>query len=131
MVDGLRSPARFCNLYVALQTALEADPRRFPRVTTARPARSVAGGQICIGSIVSLSQGGCLFRSHVELPTKPEIRLYFSLPGNQMLTVRANTASQKTYQTKQGGELGLEFVGLGSAVGAAIDQYVLDQLLAN
>lgn len=130
VVDVLRSPARFCSLYVALQTALEADPRRFPRVTTARSARSVAGDQICIGSIVSLSEGGCLFRSHVELPTKPEIRLYFSLPGNQMLTVRARTAYQKTYQTKQGGELGLEFVGLGSAVRAAIDRYVLDQLLA-
>ena len=133
VVGVLQPPARFDNLYVALQTALEADPRRFPRVTTARQARSVAGYQICSGAVVSLSEGGCLFRSPEEPPTKPAIRLYFSLPGNQTLTVRARTAYQKTYQRTQGGELGLEFVGLGSAsaVSVAIKKYVIDQLLAN
>ena len=108
VVDVLRSPARFSSLYAALQTALEATPRRFPRVTTACPTPSVAGDQICTGTVNSLSEGGCLFRCHGEPPRKPEVRLYFSLPRRQMLTVRAHTVYQK------GSELGLAFEGIGS-----------------
>ena len=125
VVDMLRSPARFCSLYAALQTALEATPRRFPRVTTACPTWSVAGDQICAGTVNSLSEGGCLFRGHPwEPPCEPESRLYLSLPRHQTLTLRART----TYQ--MGSELGQAFQGVGSAVRAAIGGYVLDQLLA-
>lgn len=129
VVDVLRTPARLANLYVALQTALESDPRRFPRVPMARPARSVAGDQICIGSLISLSEGGCLFRGHGELPATPQFRLYFSLPGNEMLAVRAIT----TYQGRsdQGrSELGAAFEGLRTAGRSAIEKYVRDRLLA-
>ncbi len=124
VVDVLRSPARFHSLYVVLQTALEATPRRFPRVTTKLVAWCAYGRRICIGSLISISEGGCVFRGDRALPAGRDAYLLFSIAPGRKLKLRACTAYRK------GRDLGLAFLDLDPDDRSAIAQYVIDQLLA-
>ena len=133
VIDAIRRPAPFQSLYVALQTALEANPRRFPRVPMARTAWCLYGGRICVGAVVSLSAGGCLFRSDEDLPwvepkrhsTGDAAIVLFRLDLRRLLKVRARMAHQT------GSDLGLGFLDLDPDACSAISEYVMAELLAN
>ncbi len=124
VVDVLRPPARFHSLYVALQTALEATPRRSPRVTTKLLAWCAYGRQLCIGTILSLSEGGCIFRCDRALPAGRDAYLLFAIAPGRKLKLRACTVHRK------GRDLSLAFLDLDPDDRSAIAQYVIDQLLA-
>jgi hypothetical protein len=125
VVASLTRPALFQDLYVALQTALEATPRSFPRVATTLPARCTYDDRACTGVVVSLSEGGCLFRSVDEPLRERQTRLQFPLPGPGLISARARHVDQR------GSHLGLVFQGLPSRSRAAISQYVMDRLVGD
>jgi hypothetical protein len=125
VIDALRRPAPFRDVYMMLQRALESTPRSNPRITTARPARCEYGEETCVGAVVELSEGGCLFRGHPGFLGGPEIRVLFSLPSYERLELRARTAHRSE------GDLGLAFLGLGPGARSAISDYVMNELLAN
>ena len=125
VVASVTRPALFRELYVALQTALEATPRSFPRVATTLPARCTYDDRACTGVVVSLSEGGCLFRSADEPLRACQTSLQFPLPGPGLISARARHVDQR------GSHLGLMFQGLPSDSRAAISQYVMDRIIGD
>jgi hypothetical protein len=124
VVASLTRPALFQDLFVALQTALETTPRSFPRVATTLPARCTYDDRACTGVVISLSEGGCLFRSADEPLQESQTSLQFPLPGPGLISARAR------HVDRRGSQLGLVFQGLQSDSRAAISQYVMDRLVA-
>jgi len=125
VVASLTRPALFQDLYVALQTALEVTPRSYPRVATTLPARCTYDDRACTGVVVSLSEGGCLFRSVDELLRERQTSLQFPLPGPGLISARAR------HVDRRGNHLGLVFQGLPSDSRAAISQYVMDRIIGD
>jgi hypothetical protein len=123
IIASLTVPAPFRDLYLAVQTALEATPRSYPRVATALPARCTYEDRACAGVVVSLSEGGCLFRSVDEPLRERQMNLQFPLSGPGLISARAR------HVDRRGSDLGLVFQGLASRSRAAISQYVMDRLI--
>jgi hypothetical protein len=123
VIASLMRPARFQDLYPAVQKALERTPRSHPRITTTLPARCAYEERASTGVVVSLSEGGCLFRSADEPPGEPETSLQFSLPRPGLISTRARHVSRR----EDG--LGLAFQDLTSEFRLAISQYVMDRLI--
>lgn len=124
VVASLTRPARFQELYFAVQKAIEATPRSHPRVATALAARCAYDERVCTGLVVSLSEGGCLFRSAEEPPDERETSLQFPLPDPGLILARARHVNRRE------SGLGLEFRGLPPEFRAAIAQYVMNRLIA-
>ncbi len=108
----------------APDAALETQ-RRVPRVTTVRPAWFRTADRLCVGDVVSLSEGGCLFRGDHDLPIGQEAVLLFWLPPRRVLRLRAKTIY------RSGNDVGLVFVDGRLDVRSIISGYVMDELLAN
>jgi hypothetical protein len=125
VIASLRRPALFRDLYATIQTALEETPRNHPRVPTSLPARCAYEDRACAGVVLSLSEGGCLFRSTEEPPRERETSLQFQLPRPGLISARARHVDWR------GSDLGLAFQGLASDFRAAISQYVMDRLVAD
>ncbi|MHC4507294.1 MAG: PilZ domain-containing protein [Planctomycetota bacterium] len=125
VIASLTRPARFQDLYPALQKALERTPRSHPRIPTTLPARCAYDDRTCTGVVVSLSEGGCLFRSADEPPGERETSLQFPLPRPGLILTRAR------HVDKRGSALGLAFQGLTSESRFAISQYVMDRLITD
>jgi hypothetical protein len=125
IVASLTRPARFQDLYFAVQKAIEATPRSHPRIATALAARCAYDERACTGILVSLSEGGCLFRSTDEPPQERETSLQFPLPGPGLILARARHVNRRR------DDLGLEFQGLPPEFRAAIAQYVMNRLIAD
>jgi hypothetical protein len=123
VIASLTRPALFQELYAAVQTALEATPRKHPRISTALPARCAYDDRACTGVVVSLSEGGCLFRGVDELLRERETSLQFPLPGPGLISARARHAGRR------GSDLSLVFQDLPSHSRAAISQYVMGRLI--
>ena len=102
-----------------------APPRRFPRVPTKRLAWFRTGDRLCSGDVVSLSEGGCLFRCDDDLPGEQEAVLLFWLPPRRILKLRAHT----TY--RRGNDVGLVFLDSRPDDRSIISGYVIDQLLTH
>jgi hypothetical protein len=124
VVASLTRPALFQDLYLALQTALEATPRSYPRVATTLPARCTYDDRACTGVVVSLSEGGCLFRGADEPSRERQTSLQFPLPGPGLISAPARHVGRR------GSGLGLVFQSLTSRSRAAISEYVMDRLIA-
>jgi hypothetical protein len=122
VVASLRKPAELGDLFRALQRALEQNPRRFPRVPTALPARCVARDADWPGAIVSLSEGGCLLRSARARLPRERMRVWFPLPETGLLEVRARPVH------REGSRVGLAFEGLAEETRSAIAGYVAAEL---
>jgi hypothetical protein len=114
VVETLRRPAALGDLYRALQLALEANPRRVPRVAITLPARCASGDGDWPGAIVSLSEGGCLVRSAHPLASRRRFRLWFPLPATGLVEVTARPLYERR------GHLGLAFLELADATRRAI-----------
>ena len=123
VVASLTRPATLREIYAAIQEALERTPRRHPRVDTALPARCAYGDRACTGAVISLSEGGCLFRSSEELPQKREANLQFPLLRPGLISARVRNVDNRN------GDWGLAFQNLASESRFAIAQYVMDRLV--
>jgi hypothetical protein len=125
VIASLARPALFRDLYAVIQRALESTPRSHPRVSTALPARCAYDERACAGVVISLSEGGCLFRSAEEPPGECETSLQFPLPRPGLISTRAR------HVDRRGRGLGLAFHGLASESRFAISQYVMDRLIGD
>jgi hypothetical protein len=123
IIASLTRPAPFRELYTAIQQALEPTPRRYPRIITALPARCAHYDRSCAGAVISLSEGGCLFRSPDALSWERETNLQFPLPRPGLISARAQQVNQR------GSDQGFAFRGLPSRSRSAISHYVMDRLI--
>ena len=89
-----------------------------------RPARCTCANGIYFGAVISLSEGGCLFRSFSEPPAS-KTRLLFTLPPNHRIEVRARMVR------REGHRVALRFPETSPDVRSAIGRYVMDELLSN
>jgi hypothetical protein len=125
VISSLMRPARFQELYAAIQDALESTPRRYPRIPTTLAARCAYRDRTCTGLVTSLSAGGCLFRTAKRLSPERETNLQFPLPYPILISTRARQVHQRE------NDLGFEFQDLSSISRFAISEYVIDQLVGN
>jgi hypothetical protein len=89
IVGRIGRPAELSELFPIIQRTLEQTPRRAPRVRTQLSARCIRADHRWVGSVVSLSQGGCLFRSSERVARGARMNLQFALPGADLITARA------------------------------------------
>ena len=125
VVDSLRRPVSFRDLYVSIQRLVEPTPRADPRASTTCPARCTYANEICFGTVISLSEGGCLFRSYREPPDESETQMLFALPPSRRIEVRARMVRREK------NHLSLRFLDASSDIRSDIGSYVMDELLAN
>ncbi len=124
VAGALRPPVSFRDLYVLLQRLLEPTPRADPRVATMCPARCTYGDKISFGAVITISEGGCLFRCYREPPDESETQMLFALPPSRRIEVRARTVRREKNL------LGLRF-DASPDIRSAIGSYVMDELVAN
>lgn len=84
----VRKPAELNDVYALLQRCLEQTPRRLPRVDTVLSARCIRADHRWVGNVVTLSEGGCLFRSSEALEPGECMNLQFALPRNGIISTR-------------------------------------------
>ena len=94
IVGAVRRPAGMQELYRVIQQATETTPRETPRIPTHLPARCRHEEREWQGSILSLSENGCLVRSGEALPLGAGIELGFALPRAEGLELRAEVGYQ-------------------------------------
>ena len=122
IVGAVRRPAGLHELYRLVQQILEEIPRTSPRVPTHLPARCAYRGREWQGSILSLSENGCLMRSPEPLNLGAALELSFGLPRHGRLSVGGEVAYQLIP------DLGLVFTGTKRADREAIARFVSEAL---
>ena len=122
IVGRARRPGRLADLYPILQESLETIPRRTARVATQLSARCIRNDHRWVGNIVSLSEGGCLFRSDAPCNEGETLNLQLALPHTGIVTSRAEC------RHRHEGELGLTFRGATREIRGAIDHFVTSRL---
>lgn len=123
VIASLSQGAPFQELYAAIQKAIERTPRRHPRITTTLAARCAYADRIFTGLVISLSEGGCLFRGPDDLPRERQTQLQFPLPDPGLISTQARQVNRR------GDNFGFAFQDLSSLSRAAISQYVMEQLV--
>jgi hypothetical protein len=89
VAGSVRRPLDLESLYPVLQRALERTPRAAPRVSTRLSARAMREDRRWVGSLTSLSTGGCFFRSRRPTPLGARLCVQFALPRGGIVTARA------------------------------------------
>jgi hypothetical protein len=121
---AVRRPAGLHDLYRVFQELREDRPRGALRVATHLPARCRQDDREWTGSVVSLSENGCLLRSGEALPLGSHLDIEFPLPKVGLVETEAEAA----YQLPP--DLGLVFHATTSEARTAISEYVIDALSA-
>lgn len=121
VLGAIRRPAGLHELHRLLQQALETHPRSVLRVPTHLPARCRHRGRELRGSVLSLSENGCLLRTQEPLALGAELEIAFELPRTGLVEARAET----TYQILP--DTGVVFEAT-PALRAAIQRFVVEQL---
>jgi hypothetical protein len=122
VVGTVPRPAKLEYLYPLLQSALENTPRHAPRATTVLPGRCTYDDRRSVGAVVSLSEGGCLFRTSDALAADQSITLLFPLPLGTMISTRAHVIAQR------GECVALAFDDVEPPAREAVAQYVEQRL---
>lgn len=122
-VAAVRCPVGMHDLYRVVQEVLEDVPRSTPRVDTELAAQCRYAGQDWTGSVLSLSENGCLLKIDEELPLGADLRVAFTLPDIGKLHVRAESA----YEIKSCH--GLVFSSTSPQIREAISGFVIRRLL--
>jgi hypothetical protein len=117
-------PAGLHELYRLLQQALEPIARSAMRVPTNLPVRMKQAGREWRGSLLSLSENGCLVRSPEPMTLGDELDVAFELPRSGLIETRAESAYQLIADT------GLVFQSTPAASRRAILSFVEQQLIA-
>jgi PilZ domain len=89
VVGRVPKPADLRHLYPILQRALEPHPRRAARAPTLLSARLGRDDRRWSGSVLTLSEEGCLFEGGAPLPTGAPLNLEVALSGTETVSVRA------------------------------------------
>lgn len=89
IVGRVPRPAELAELYPLIQRALEPTPRSAARVETRLSARCIRADRRHVGSVTSLSERGCLFRSHRPIDSGSGMNLQLALPGSGIISMRA------------------------------------------
>jgi len=103
IVGAVRRPAGMHELYRIIQEVLEDTPRSTPRLPVHLTAHCSRDGHDWTGTLLSLSEGGCLLRSTAPQNLGVTFTLRFSLPRTGPLVLDAEV----TYQLVP--DLGLTF----------------------
>lgn len=82
-------PIELDDLYSILQRALEQTPRATPRVPTHIAARGIREDRRWIGTITSLSMGGCFLRTRERPPVGAHLSVQFAIPNGNIVVARA------------------------------------------
>jgi hypothetical protein len=122
VVGTVPRPAKLECLYPLLQRALEDTPRQAARAATLLPGRCTYDNRRSMGAVVSLSEGGCLFRTSDPLAADQPITLLFPLPLGTMISTRAHVIAQR------GECVALAFDGVAPPAREAVAQYVEQRL---
>jgi hypothetical protein len=124
VVGAIVRPAGLHELYRLLQQALEATARSCVRVPTNLPVRLRQAGREWHGSVLSLSENGCLVRTSEPMDLGAELEVAFELPRAGLIETRAETSYQLVSDT------GLVFQSTPAASRRAILSYVEQHLAA-
>lgn len=87
-------PAELKDVYPLIQRCMESTPRVVPRVATQLAARCVRNDRRLVGHVVSLSEGGCLFRSSENIEQGSQMNVQFALPKGGIVCARAECIHQ-------------------------------------
>jgi hypothetical protein len=115
-------PGDLSSVYAMLQTTLEDTPRRTPRVQTKLSARCLRAEHRSSGAVLSLSEGGCLFRTGARLRSGAHVDLQFALPQYGLVSTPAECRYVRS------GDVGFEFADAPSDVRNSIAHYVTTRL---
>lgn len=118
----VRRPAELADLYPLIQRALEKTPRQTPRVATLLSGRCIRADRRAVGSVVSLSDGGCLFKTSHPIEAGEAMNLQFALPRIDILSTRTVCA----YRAE--GAVGLVFAGASEEIRRRIRGFVTQRL---
>lgn len=94
VIGAVRKPAGLHELYRLIQQAVEDYPRATPRIPTHIAARCEADGREWRGSVISLSENGCLLRSPEPVQLGSELKISFELPRIGPVETIAESAYQ-------------------------------------
>lgn len=123
IAGAVMRPAGLHDLYRLAQHILEDTPRSVPRVPTHLTAHCKRKGREWTGTVLSLSENGCLLRSPEELPLGTELELAIDLPKQGRVTLWADSAYQLVP------DCGLVFSALVAADRTALADFVKDTLV--
>ena len=124
VVTLLLRPATLNGLYTVLQSALERTPRRAPRISTSLSARCWQNQWFQTGTVSSLSETGCLFRSSDAMSPEPEVTLVFPLPSGETVSTRTRPISRGRHN------VAFAFDDLPHESRSAIGRFVMGRLSA-
>ncbi len=122
IVGCVERPGRLADIFPILQSALERIPRRAARVPTQLSARCIRNDHRWVGNIVSLSEGGCLFRTDAPGFEGETMNLQLALPQAGIIASRAQCCHRGE------GEMGLTFRELDARARSTIDHFVTRRL---
>lgn len=124
VLGAISQPAGLHELYRLLQQVLEPVPRGSLRLPTNLPARMRGGDREWSGSVLSLSENGCLLRSPEPVPLGTPLEISFDLPR----AGRIETRAEASYQLLP--DFGLVFQSTPAASRHAIRDFVEEHLAA-
>ncbi len=124
VVGAVARPAGLHELFRLFQQSLETIARGSVRVPTNLPVRMSHGGREWQGSVLSLSENGCLVRTPEPMDLGAELEVAFELPRAGLIETRAETSYQLVTDT------GLVFQATPAASRRAILTYVEENLAA-
>lgn len=124
VIGAISQPAGLHELYRLLQQILEPEPRGSLRVPTNLPARLRGADREWTGSLLSLSENGCLLRTPEPMPLGSALELSFELPR----VGRIETRAEASYQLIP--DFGLVFQSTPAASRHAIRNFVEENLAA-
>jgi len=122
IVGAIRRPAGMHELYRLIQQVMEEAPRSTPRVPVHLPACCLQDGREWWGTMLSISENGCLLRSPEPLMLGAHFEMIFALPREGEIRCEVETA----YQLLP--DMGIIFHGLPTTQRNAISRYVVEAL---
>lgn len=124
VIGAISQPAGLHELYRLLQQVLEPCPRGALRVPTNLQATLRGGARQWVGSMLSLSENGCLLRTPEPVPLGSQLEIAFELPR----AGRIETRAEASYQLNP--DLGIVFQSTPAASRHAIRSFVEEHLAA-
>lgn len=118
IVGAVLKPAGMHELYRLIQEVLEENPRATPRTPTHLQALCERDGKSWTGTILSISESGCLIRTTEPQMLGDRFNLSFDLPPMGAVDIEADVAYQLIP------ELGLSFHGTAPSERATIAAFI-------
>ena len=122
VVGRVRRPAELGDLYRAMQQALEACPRLAPRADTQLPVRIIRQNQNRSGTVLTLSERGCMTHTPKALVQGERLLLHFTLPDFGLIDLGARVVWSRALCA------GLVFTDPANESSNAIDTFVGNRL---